>query len=138
MMTIHRMLGLSAAAVLAGCSVLGPDARERPGLIDPSSPAAVTVPAAAQRGEPFTVTVITYGGGCLSQGPTRVRIRGTTAEVRPYDVHSGGNVCPSDVQLYEHTATVRIDEPGAATVRVHGRGLPDGEMAVITRTVTIQ
>jgi hypothetical protein len=138
-MTIRRFLTLSAAAaVLAGCSVLGPDGREQPGIIDPSSPGAVTVPATAQRGEPFTVTVITHGGGCLQQGPTRVRVRGSTAEVRPYDVHNGGRICPADVQLYEHTAALRFDEPGTATVRVHGRGMPDGGMAVITRTVTIQ
>lgn len=138
-MTVRRFLTLpAAAAVLAACSVLGPEGREQPGIIDPSSPQAVTVPATAQRGQPFTVTVITHGGGCLSQGPTRVRILGTTAEVRPYDVHSGGNVCPADVQLYEHTATLRFDEAGTATVRVHGRAIPDGDMAVITRTVTIE
>jgi hypothetical protein len=138
-MTIHRILTLAgAAALLAGCSVLDPVGGEQPGIIDPSSPGTVTLPATAQRGEPFTVTVITHGGGCLSQGPTRVSIRGTTAEVRPYDVHSGGNVCPADVQLYEHTAALRFDQPGTATVRVHGRGMPDGEMVVITRTVTIQ
>lgn len=135
---MRTLASLAAAALLAGCSVLGPDGREQPGIIDPSSPATVTVPAAAQRGEPFTVTVITHGGGCLSQGPTRVRIAGTTADVRPYDVHSGGNVCPADVQMYEHTATLRFDQPGTATVRVHGRRIPDGDMAVITRTVTIQ
>jgi hypothetical protein len=138
-MTIQRFLTLSAAAaVLAGCSVLGPDGRERPGIIDPSSPGTVTVPATAQRGEPFTVTVITQGGGCLQRGPTRVSIRGTTADVRPYDVHNGERVCPADVQPYEHTATLRFNEPGTATVRVHGRGMPGGEMVVITRTVTIQ
>lgn len=136
---IHRFLRLAVgAALLAGCSVLDPDGGERPGIIDPSSPGTVTVPAAAQRGEPFTVTVITHGGGCLSRGPTRVRMLGDTAEVRPYDVHNGGDVCPGDVQLYEHTATLRFDQPGTATVRVHGRGIPDGEMVVITRTVAIQ
>lgn len=137
-MRIHRFRALAAAALLAGCSVLGPDGGERPGIIEPSSRGAVTVPATAQRGQPFTITVITHGGGCLSRGPTRVRVLGGTAEVRPFDVHSGGNVCPADVQLYEHTATLRFDEPGTATVRVHGRGIPDGDMAVITRTVTIQ
>lgn len=138
-MTIHRLIGLSAAAaVLAGCSVLGPDGGEQPGIIAPSSPGAVTVPAAVQRGEPFTVKMITQGGGCLSKGPTRVRIRGATAEVRPIDGHSGGNVCPADVQMYEHTATLRFDQPGTATVRIHGRRLPGDEAVVVTRALTIR
>jgi hypothetical protein len=140
-MQIQRFLGLAAAAaVLSGCSVTGPDGGEKPGIIEtrPGSAEQVTVPATAPRGEPFTVTVITHGGGCLSQGPTRVRIHGTTAEVRPYDVDNGSDICTADVEMYEHTATLRFDQPGTATVRVHGRQLPGGDAVVVTRTVTIQ
>ena len=131
----------AGAALLAGtgCSVL-PDDREQLGLIQilPSEPARVTVPPTAARGEPFTVEVITHGGGCLSKGPTRVRIRGMEADVRPYDRHTGENVCPANVAQYTHTASLRFDQPGTATVRVHGRGEPGSELVTITRTVTIQ
>ena len=130
----------AAAALLAACSTLTEPGGEQLGLIQvlPESPAQVTVPATAVRGEPFDVTVVTIGGGCLSKGPTRTRTQGMTAEVRPYDVHNGGPVCPADVQLYEHTATLRFDVPGTATVRILGAGKPGLELVTVTRTVTIQ
>lgn len=137
MRTIRGLAGsFAASALLAACSVVGLDERERLGILWPlEEPPAVTVPQTAQRGEPFTVTVVTQGGGCLRPGPTRVRTRGMTAEVRPYDVHSGGNVCPTDVAPYEHTATLRFDQAGAATVEFHTRG-PAGDV-ITTRTVSI-
>jgi hypothetical protein len=127
----------AAMALLGACSVLGLDDRERLGIIWPPGQdhPQVVVPQTAQAGQLFTVTVTTIGGGCLRMGPTRVRTRGMSAEVRPYDVHNGGNVCPTDVQPFEHTATLRFDQPGTATVTFHGRGSPE---VVITRTVTIQ
>lgn len=130
----------AALLATAGCSVMGADGGEQPGLIQilPSSPAQVSVPQSAPRGEPFTVEVVTHGGGCLSKGPTRVRTGGMSADVRPYDRDSGGDVCPADVALYRHTATLRFDQPGTATVRIHGRGEPGREAVTITRTVTIQ
>lgn len=141
MTSIHKILQRSAAALLlAGCSVLGPEGGEQLGVIQilPSMPAQASVPETAQRGEPFTVTVVTHGGGCLRQGPTRVRTSGATAEVRPYDVHNGGDVCPGDVQEYQHTATLRFDQPGTATVHFYGIGHPGAEVVTVTRTVAIQ
>lgn len=131
---------LCFVAALAGCSLVGPDDRERLGIIQilPSQPARVTVPETAEIGEPFTVMVVTHGGGCLSPGPTRVQREGMAATVRPYDVHTGGDVCPADVRLYEHTATLRFDQPGTATVHFQGIGHPGGEVVTVTRTVTIQ
>lgn len=133
-------ISLAAAALLAACSLVDPGGGERLGIIQmlPSAPAQVTVPGTAQRGEPFTVTVITHGGGCLRRGPTRVRRDGMTAVVRPYDVHDGGKVCPADVALYEHTATLRFDQPGTATVQFQGIGYPEEAVVTVTRTVTIQ
>ena len=138
MMTIRGLAGsIAAVGLLAACSIMGLEERERLGFIWPPAQEhpQVVVPQTAQAGEPFQVTVTTIGGGCLRMGPTRVRTRGLTAEVRPYDVHNGGRVCPTDVQPFEHTATLRFDQPGTATVSFHGRGSPDE--VVITRTVTI-
>ena len=137
MKTIRTLAGSCAAlALLAACSIMGLDDRERLGIIWPLEQhyPQVVVPQSAQAGQPFTVTVTTQGGGCLRIGPTRVRTRGMNAEVRPYDVHGGGNVCPTDVRPFEHTATLYFDQPGTATVTFHGRGSP---AVVITRTVTI-
>lgn len=141
MTTIRALAGsCAAAAVLAGCSVLDPDGGEQPGLIQilPAFPVEVSVPQAVPRGELFAVGVATHGGGCLGKGPTRVRTSGTTVDVRPYDRHNGGRVCPADAQIYLHTATVRFDQPGTVTVRFHGRSEPGSEMVTVTRTVTIQ
>ena len=143
MMTMRALARLGAGVALlagAGCSVMGADGGEQPGLIQilPSAPAQVSVPQTAPRGAPFTVEVVTHGGGCLLQGPTRVRTSGMAADVRPYDRHTGGRVCPADVALYRHTATLRFDQPGTATVRIHGRGEPGAESVTVTRTVTIQ
>ena len=134
----HVIRAGAAAALLAACSVTDSDDGERPGIIQmlPEVPAEVTVPATAARGEPFTVMVVTHVAGCASPGPTRVRIRGTTAEVRPYDSVSGTSC--AYVAEYEHTATLRFDQPGPATVRIIGTGYPGPETVTITRTVTIQ
>jgi hypothetical protein len=136
-MRISRHL-LAAAVLLAGCSITGSDDGEQLGSIQmlPEVPAQVTVPATAQRGEPFEVTVVTHAAGCASPGSTRVRTRGTTAEVRPYDSVSGTS-CPY-IGRYDHTATLRFDQPGPATVRIIGMGYPGPETVTIERTVTIQ
>lgn len=138
MKAVRALAGCCAAAALAACSITGLDGREELGIIWPlpEHHPQVVVPQAAQAGEPFTVTVNTQGGGCLRMGPTRVRTRGMNAEIRPYDVHDGGRVCPMDVIPFEHTATVRFDQPGTATLSFHARGTAGAEV-VITRTVAI-
>jgi hypothetical protein len=140
-MTVGRLLRRSttAALLLAGCSLVGSDGGEQLGIIQslPDKPAQVTVPATARAGESFTVSVMTYGGGCTEQGPTRVHISGTTAEVRPYDRDTGRNDCPANSVSYEHTATLRFDEPGTARVHVYGIGYPERNNLLITRLVTI-
>lgn len=141
MMTRRTAVRLAAVlALLAACGITDPEEGEQPGIIQmlPEVPAQVTVPAVARRGEPFTVTVVTHGGGCLSKGPTRVRTRGMTAEVRPMDVHTGTSECPPNVAQYGHTAILRFDQPGTATVEFKGTGYPGREPITITRTVTIQ
>jgi hypothetical protein len=140
--TIRALAGACAvAALLAACSTgTDPLGGEQLGFIQapPDGTAKVTVPATAERGQPFEVKVITVGGGCVSEGPTRTRTQGMTAEVRPYDVHNGSVVCTADVRLFEHTATLRFDTPGTATVRIVGAGEPGAGPITITRTVTIQ
>jgi len=140
MMSRRSVRMAAALALLAACGITDPEEGERPGIIQmlPEVPAQVTVPAVAQAGEPFTVTVITHGGGCLTQGPTRVRTQGMTAEVRPMDVHNGNTACTADVAQYEHTAILRFDQPGTATVQIRGTSYPGPDAITLTRTVTIQ
>lgn len=131
----------AAAALLAACSTAtDPIGGEQPGFIQilEDGAAQVTVPATAQRGQPFDVTVTTVGGGCISEGPTRTRMQGMTVEVRPYDVHDGNVACTPNILLFEHTATLRFDTPGTATVRIRGAGNQGSEPVTVTRTVTVQ
>ncbi|MBB4639061.1 hypothetical protein [Longimicrobium terrae] len=106
-------------------------------------PVEVIAPESATAGQPFTVAIRTYGGGCIRQGTTDVSVRGRTADLRPRDTRAeaAGAVCTADLRLFRHEASVRIDEPGRATLRVHGvrvdRG-GDPEPLVITRTVTVR
>ncbi|HEV3051724.1 MAG TPA: hypothetical protein VGX50_15570 [Longimicrobium sp.] len=142
MNTIRVLAGsCAAAALLAACSTgTDPLGGEQLGFIQapPDGAAKVTVPATAERGQPFEVKVITVGGGCVSEGPTRTLVQGMTAEVRPYDVNSGREVCTADVRLFEHTATLRFDTPGTATVRIVGAGEPGAGPVTVTRAVTVQ
>lgn len=131
----------AAAALLAACSTAtDPIKGEQLGFIQilDDGVAQVTVPATAQRGQPFEVKVTTVGGGCISEGPTRTLVQGMTAEVRPYDVHDGNLACTPNILLFEHTATLRFDTPGTATVRVLGAGEPGAGPITVTRTVTVQ
>lgn len=131
----------AAAVLLAACStVTVPVGGEQPGFIHflQDGAAQVTVPATAQRGQPFEVRVTTVGGGCVSRGPTRTRMQGMTAEVRPYDVHDGNVACTPNILLFEHTTTLRFDTPGTATVHIRGAGNPGPEPVTVIRTVTVQ
>ncbi|HEX6371963.1 MAG TPA: hypothetical protein VF006_23770 [Longimicrobium sp.] len=139
----------AAALVTAGCSAPAPepprDTRDTPPMeisayiAHPGAAPEVAAPSAARAGEPLTVQVTTYGNGCNTAGRDEVRTRGLEADVLPRDLdHSRELIdCPDLLRVFRHTATVRFDQPGAATVRVHGRRLPGGEPVVVTRSVTI-
>jgi hypothetical protein len=104
------------------------------------SPLEVTVPENVRTGEPFTVTVVTRGGGCTTAGDTEVALGGAAADVSPYDLTATGpNVaCPDILRAFTHEATLRFDALGTATVRVHGRREPGGETITVTRTVNVR
>lgn len=89
-------------------------------------PVRVGVPSTAEPGQPFVVTVITYGGGCIQKGETKVEVEALRAEVRPYDYDilptlSANETCTADLRYYEHTATLRFEETGTAEVVFSGR-----------------
>ncbi len=93
-------------------------------------PVRVGVPTTAELGQPFVVTVITYGGGCIEKGETKVEVEveveALRAEVRPYDYDispalpaNGG--CTDELNLYEHTTTVTFTEAGMAEIVFYGQ-----------------
>ena len=85
-------------------------------------PFQATVPATATAGEPFDVTVVTYGGGCIEKGETTVRFEGLQAEIRPYDFDTqpASGDCPAILRAHGHTASVMFAEAGEAKVVFYG------------------
>ena len=137
-------VNIAAAAALvlvsSGCPLDPTEREERLGIIQilPAFPARVGTPQTAAAGEPFVVSVVTHGGGCLRAGPTRVHRDGMTVDVRPYDLYPGDDACTADAAFHTHVAILEFNRPGPATVRFTGVGHPGGDVVTVTRTVTIQ
>lgn len=139
---ILRLTCLAAFALAAACSPTGASRQVRKlGTIEYyGTPVEVTVPATVRAGEPFTIRVVTWGGGCTSAGDTQVAVSGAAADVSPYDLElqGPGVGCHDILRALPHEATLRFDAPGTATVRVHGRREPGMDLLTLTRTVTVQ
>ena len=99
----------------------------------------VEVPATAERGVPFTVTVRTYGGGCDRVAGTEVRAVGpSVVEVAPYDFTRPNALCTDQLVALTHAAAVRFDVAGTSRVRVRGRRAPGGAELVVEREVVVR
>ncbi len=156
--TLLRLrLGVLSVFLLAACTApSGGTPAPGSGIVDGDGPSErvfgtleyygdpfqATVPATAEVGRPFAVTVITYGGSCLEKGETTVEIEGLRAEIRSYDYDTTpiNGACPDDLQFHDHTATVTFAEVGEAEVVFYGLK-KDGIGAVnvsYTRTLTVR
>lgn len=100
----------------------GPSERVFGTLEHYGDPAQVEVPASVRRGQPFTVTVTTYGGGCIEKGETKVEVEGLRAEVRPYDYDTSplNGICNDELRIHKHAATLSFEEIGTAEVIFYG------------------
>lgn len=133
-----------AALVTAGCSSVTGGGQAEPDaavLEFFGDPVQVTVPEAATAGEAFPVTIRTYGGGCVRQGTTEVSVEGSTARLRPRDLHKQSAVCTAELRVFTHQVSVRFAEPGSATLHVYGVRITRGgeeEPMVVTRTVLVR
>lgn len=105
-------------------------------------PAQVKVPSSVGRGQPFVVTVVTYGGDCTEKGETKVEVEGTRAEVRPYDydISSPDRDCTDELRLHEHTATLSFEETGTAEIIFFGKKESSSGVTQtsITRTLEVR
>lgn len=104
-------------------------------------PVTVTVPETAMVGEPFSVTVVTYGDGCIEKGETDVRLEPLRAEIRPYDYNvTPGSECPDILNTHGHKATLSFTEVGEAEVVFYGqRADADGTSnMVVARTLKVR
>ena len=105
----------------------------------------ILAPDTVQAGETFTVTVQTFGDGCVDADDMEVAITSDLAVLTPYDliIIPGRNVaCPQIEKRPEHNAQVVFEEPGSATLRVKGMlrdaTNTDGIMTTIEKTITVE
>jgi hypothetical protein len=135
----HYCIAAAAIAVLCSCdSSTGPDDNHRIGTISfYHDPVVVEAPRDVVRGQTFAVSVRTYGGGCVKQGPTNVAIAGGRAIVTPYDVDTGASLCTTELRLYTHEAMLRFDDTGTMTIAFRGLRQPEGTQIVEERTVVV-
>ena len=106
---------------------------------------AVVVPDSARAGAELRVTVTTVGGGCDRGGEMEVEMRGLVAVLVPYDYtqRERDGTCPSVVQRFPRTATLRFAQPGNALIRVQGRRIgpdtpPGGVPIQVEKSVTVR
>lgn len=128
------------ALLVAGCSgraEAGPD-RSLGVIAFHGDPVVIEVPDTVPAGTPFDVSVRTYGDGCVTKGDTEVRQEGRTVNVRPYDVHSGAEICTLQLKMFDHRATVTLDDPGPAEIRFHGRELPADSVLTVARSLIVR
>jgi len=100
-------------------------------------PLVIAAPDTVAVGEPFQVSVTTYGGGCTSQGDTRVRVDGRSADITPYDINRPG-ICIDILNHFEHTASLAFPDPGTIRISFHGMQHPEDILILETREVVVR
>ena len=146
MITYRPLVALLAGvAAVASCTATAPNEVEAihgPALlVFYGDTTTVTMPASVQVGEPVSVTVTAFGGGCIGDGETDVTVSGLEAEVRPYRnerVRLPPNTgCTMELRLYTHTAVLTFAQPGEAQVRVVGLARPGDTPYTVVRSLTV-
>jgi hypothetical protein len=107
---------------------------------------AVTAPTTAQVGVPFTVTIITSGGGCEEKGDEGVIVADNGATIMVYDLTTAtrpGVLCTTIFKQFTHTVNLSFPQPGEKLIQVWGRrtgpGLPAGGVPIVVeRRVLVQ
>ncbi len=106
-----------------------------------NQPVDITLPSEAVHGEPFTLSILTYGDGCLEQGETDVQLEARRAEIRPYDYNTTpGRPCEDIVRAFEHQATVTFAEVGEVEIVFYGQRVSEDGVTntSVTRTLTVK
>lgn len=133
MTRMHRAgmssLLLGLLALMFGCGdVTGPETERVRGIIigiQPDDP-YIVAPDTVQAGEPFTVTVRTYGlNTCWRKGETEID-PGRATVLEPFDIKVMGADCADEIQQFEHTVTLTFEEEGEALIGILGRSRQGG------------
>jgi hypothetical protein len=124
---VLQLIGGPAPSVQAGDRNEGLTWTLTPGDGTTTPYQVLTAPDTVSAGVPFEVLVQTIGdGGCWSAQRQDVVVDGRTVELRPYDAHSGADVCTMILLYLAHNSTLTLDEPGVWTLRVSGRRIVSG------------
>ena len=151
LLSIGRTNWIATAATIclagtAACSSsTGPGLADNVGVIGPALDRAaevVTAPASVRAGNDFTVTVSTFGNGCVTAAGASVTYRGAqqnVAVIVPFDNYGAPAelVCTDILNRPGRDVRLRFNTPGTATIRVEGRRGEDGGRAVIEVPVTV-
>ncbi len=90
----------------------------------------IILPDTVRRGSEFTMTVWTFGGGCIRElAPSDVSVHGLRARVTFYHVRRLGAFCLGDRIEFRQTVQLRFDKAGLATIELRGvtNGLEFGD-----------
>src|SRR5438477_7218065 len=90
----------------------------------------IILPDPVRRGGEFTMTVWTFGGGCIRElAPSDVSVHGLRARVTLYHVRRQAAICLGDLIEFRQTVELRFDRSGVATIAVRGvsNGLDFGD-----------
>ena len=98
----------------------------------------VEAPSTATAGQPFTVVVTTYGGGCIGEDTTLVDVSEHRADVVPYQRVYRASVCTLELRVTRRLVQVVIPQTGQATVRFIGRASPGDSLISAERSVSIR
>ncbi|MEN8145561.1 MAG: hypothetical protein ABFS14_11485 [Gemmatimonadota bacterium] len=144
-MTKLLLTALAASAAFAcGSSPFDPPVRRLGTLQTTEDGFAIEVPDTVQARQSFEISAKTTGNGCVSFGGTEVEVEGSVVEFRPFDLDVAFGrddvFCTEILKVFDHAASVQIDQPGTVTVRIHGMAhTSDGNLGeiVIERIVVV-
>ncbi|MDO8434615.1 MAG: hypothetical protein Q7S58_19640, partial [Candidatus Binatus sp.] len=88
----------------------------------------LSVPSSARVGVPISITVTSFGGGCIGPGETEVTFQDSGAEIRPHRYETvrlpPDMGCTRELRVFQHTATLQFAQAGEARVRIVGLARP--------------
>lgn len=122
-------------------AVVGASTRRVAVVYHHEDPAVLEVPETGRVGEPITVQVTTYGGGCVRDDTTVATVAGLQADIVPYQqIFTPGprGGCTRDLRITRRSVRVVFGTPGPARVRLIGRAQPGDSLIRLERQVTIR
>jgi hypothetical protein len=98
----------------------------------------LVVPDTVQAGASFDATVVTFGSrGCFRPGETELVTAPDGVDITPFDsARIAARRCLPGLTPASRVVTLRFDQPGAAMIRLRGRGFHG--FLVLERTIVVR